>query len=100
MKQSVYGLMMLVALSGVARAEFYAIATLTCDETKLLENTLLKFNQNAVDASVAADGRLVRRFSDGNRWTLISTSPNGTSCILAVGDGWETSPLVIEGKKT
>ncbi len=28
-------------------------------------------------------------------WTILKTSPNGTACIMAVGEGWQDDPPVF-----
>ncbi len=28
-------------------------------------------------------------------WTILKTYPNGTTCIMAVGEGWQDEPAVF-----
>jgi hypothetical protein len=44
-----------------------------------------------VGHGLSKDGRLVEIYAgqDGN-WTIIATTPSGTSCLVASGEAWET----------
>jgi hypothetical protein len=44
-----------------------------------------------VSAGLGQDGNLVSVFAspDTGTWTLVMTSPQGTSCIVAVGEAWQ-----------
>lgn len=46
-----------------------------------------------------ADGRLVELLTakDGVTWTIILTSPQGVSCLIASGDGWRPVTRVADG---
>jgi hypothetical protein len=46
---------------------------------------------------VQANGHLVEVFvsNDGNSWTIVVTRPDGWSCIVAVGENWESLPNPI-----
>jgi hypothetical protein len=50
---------------------------------------------NAV--GVQANGHIVEVFAstDGTSWTIVVTRPDGVSCIVAVGQNWETLPNPI-----
>ena len=32
----------------------------------------------------------------GNSWTIILTMPNGTTCMIAAGENWESLPHLIQ----
>jgi hypothetical protein len=46
---------------------------------------------------VQADGQLVEVFvsENGTSWTIVLTRPDGLSCIVAVGQHWESLPGAI-----
>ena len=46
-----------------------------------------------------ANGHLVEVFvsNDGASWTIVVTRPDGWSCIVAVGEHWESLPGPVTG---
>ena len=67
-----------------------AAAQQLCDQRgKVLSQLERKYGEVPVAIGVA-DGKLVELLTakDGMTWTIILTSPNGTSCLLASGEGW------------
>ncbi len=51
-----------------------------------------KFGEAPVALGVTNKGNLVEVLTtgDGNTWTIIVSQPNGTSCMVAAGEGWRT----------
>ena len=66
------------------------------DLTEMLEQ---KFAEQPSALGVQADGQLVEVFAakDGASWTIVLTRPDGWSCIVAVGQHWESLPNPING---
>jgi hypothetical protein len=56
-----------------------------------------KYSEAPNAVGVQANGHLVEVFasSDGTSWTIVVTRPDGVSCIVAVGENWETLPNPI-----
>jgi hypothetical protein len=56
-----------------------------------------KFSEQPNALGVQANGHLVEVFAsnDGTSWTIVITRPDGWSCIVAVGQSWETLPNPI-----
>jgi len=53
-------------------------------------------------AGIAANGNLVEVFSSKKgTWTIIFTKPGGMTCLMAVGEMWQTvkEPFKISGPK-
>ena len=50
-----------------------------------------KYGERPVEFGVTISGGLMERFAtpDGKTWTFLITDPNGTSCAVAAGAGWE-----------
>ncbi len=50
-----------------------------------------RFAEAPVAAGLESSGRLLQVFasSDGATWTMVATAPDGTSCVLAVGEAWQ-----------
>ncbi len=51
---------------------------------------------------LANNGGVIEVLSSGsgNTWTIIITMPNGVTCLLAAGEGWESLPLIAAGPTT
>lgn len=37
---------------------------------------------------------------EGGTWTILRTTPNGLTCVMAVGDNWHTDELEPQGDDT
>jgi hypothetical protein len=66
------------------------------DLTAMLQQ---KFSEQPSALGLQADGQLVEVFvaNDGASWTIVLTRPDGWSCIVAVGQDWESLPGPING---
>jgi hypothetical protein len=53
-----------------------------------------RYSEAPSAVGVQANGHLVEVFAsnDGTSWTIVVTRPDGWSCIVAVGEDWETLP--------
>ncbi len=51
-----------------------------------------KYQEQPVAVGVTNNGGLVEVLStgDGNTWSIIITSPQGMSCLVAAGEGWRS----------
>lgn len=81
-----------VALTGAAAATSASAQTrVPCaahgDLAKQLNG---RFDEKPVARGLANNGTVMEVFStrDGGSWTMIVTMPNGTSCVVAAGEGW------------
>lgn len=59
-----------------------------------------RYSETPIARGLAAGGRLVEVFSstDGSTWTLLLTAPDGTSCLMAEGQGWFSLPGPVVGQ--
>jgi hypothetical protein len=66
------------------------------DLTKILNQ---KFAEQPSALGVQANGHLVEVFvsNQGTSWTIVVTRPDGWSCIVAVGEHWESLPHLVTG---
>ncbi len=57
---------------------------------KVLELLSETYSEAPVAVGVTNNGGLVEVLSasDGNTWSMIITSPQGMSCLVAAGEGW------------
>jgi len=51
-----------------------------------------KYSERSVAVGLEASGRLFEVFAadDGATWTMVITTPEGSSCVIAVGNEWQT----------
>lgn len=64
----------------------------------VLEYIEQKFAETPRALGITGSGQVVELLtSDDGSWTLIATRPNGVSCMMAAGEGWETVERVAEG---
>ena len=75
----------------------------TCAKRPLIvENLAKKYNETLVSVGLMSNGNLLEVYAaaDGSTWTLITTSPDGESCVEAAGTDWNAlEPLPTEGKR-
>ena len=66
------------------------------DLIKMLDR---KFAEQPNALGLQANGHLVEVFvsNDGTSWTIVVTRPDGWSCIVAVGEHWESLPEPVAG---
>ncbi len=70
-----------------------AAGQIQCGErSKVLEFLSKKYQEAPIAAGVTTTGALVEVLTDpkGHTWTIIVTTPEGISCLVATGDGWRT----------
>lgn len=68
-----------------------------CNErTQVLELLAQKYKETPVAFGVTNTGGLVEVLSDGKggTWTIIVTTPQGMSCLVAAGEGWRNMQQV------
>ena len=65
-------------------------ATVCSTRTNILNKLSSQHGENPVAMGLAANGSMLEVLaSNDGTWTILITSPNGTSCVVAVGDSWE-----------
>ena len=77
----------------LALNSFEAAAQSACNpRTDVLGHLAKKYGETPVAIGVTNKGGLVEVLTtgDGNTWTIIVSQPNGTSCMVAAGEGWRT----------
>ena len=57
------------------------------------------YSESRVGIGLASNGGVVEVYSagDGSTWSLIITTPDGLSCMVAAGEAWENLPKVALG---
>jgi anti-sigma factor RsiW len=67
-----------------------------CDQrAKVIGHLAQKYKEAPVAIGVTSSGGMVEVLTtnDGGTWTIILSSPNGTSCLVAAGEGWRALQL-------
>jgi hypothetical protein len=58
---------------------------------ELLKQLSSRFKEAPVALGLAKNGSVIEVLTseDGETWTIMVSQPNGPSCLVAVGEGWE-----------
>ena len=60
------------------------------DRGDLMDQLKDKYHESQSGYGMTGNGAVVELLtSDAGTWTLVLTFPNGRSCMMATGDGWE-----------
>ncbi len=68
----------------------------------VLPHLAQKYDEVPVAIGVTNSGGLVEVLTtaDGGTWTIIVTTPQGISCLVAAGEGWRNRKQVETGPQT
>ncbi len=66
-------------------------AALCADRAAVAQRLAKDFSENPVAIGITSSGNVIEVFSarTGDTWTIVMTLPNGKSCLMAIGEGWE-----------
>ncbi len=65
--------------------------TQQCDQrARVIGHLARKYKEAPVAIGLTSTGGMVEVLTsgDGGTWTIILSNPNGTSCLVAAGEGW------------
>ena len=82
-------------LAGPALAQDRGTPLSTCGDQEHVASYLRdNFNEVPVSLGLQADGRMLQVFAseESGTWTMVTTSPNGTTCIIGAGEAWQNMP--------
>lgn len=87
-----------VAIAGLATGLAVALVTSASAQSACLAHDELirmldgKYSEKPVALGLDVSGRLFEVFAadDGATWTMVITTPQGASCVVAVGEEWQT----------
>jgi hypothetical protein len=74
-----------------------AVAQPQCDQRdSVLQVLQQKYKEQPVALGVTHNGGLVEVLTtgNGNTWSIIVTTPQGMSCLVAAGEGWKAMQQV------
>ncbi len=97
-KATLLGIALVIAVASAAPAALTHSPVPSCDlRENVIELLARKYGEAPVAVGLTGTGGLIEVLTtkDGKTWTIIVTRPNGTSCMVAEGEGWrqlETKP--------
>ncbi len=80
----------------------FAAAPVACNKRDVvLKHLASKYSEQPVAIGVANNGGIIEVLTSGNgsTWTIIVSLPDGTSCLLAAGENWESLSKTVLGTK-
>ncbi len=90
---------MLIAMSAVPAA---ATGSPQCaPRPEILKELSKRFNEEPVALGLTNDGSSLKCLTSdgGSTWTIMISRPNGSSCLVAAGEGWEQGKIAAEGER-
>lgn len=89
----------LLTLTTVA-APAMAQQQMPCAERSALVGELKeKYKEASQGVGMTGNGAVMELMtSEAGSWSLVVTMPNGKSCLIATGSGWEQVPVKVAGK--
>ena len=80
-----------------------AVVQLPCHDYREVRRQLGdRYEEAPVSIGAQSNGNVVQVFAStrSRTWTIVSTAPNGTACILAAGKGWEVMQAMLPDAAT
>jgi hypothetical protein len=67
----------------------------------LLKQLSTRFHEQPVALGVTSTGSLIELLTtdNGTTWSLMISNPNGSSCLVAAGEGWEEIKPIAKGDR-
>jgi hypothetical protein len=90
-----YAALAALAILGVAASGISASAQSQCGpRQELVKNLGEKYKESPVGRGLTQPGQVLELFaSQSGSWTMVVTTPNGTSCLIASGENWDMMTL-------
>jgi hypothetical protein len=65
------------------------------DATEIARQLSSKYEEAPIAFGLQSNGNLLQIYTSASQhtWTVVSTTPNGKSCIVAAGKRWESLPF-------
>ena len=86
-------------MTAPALAEGNSQEMLCNKRSEVMKNLSANYNEAPTALGMASNGGVleVMTSKDGKTWTVLLTSPDGNSCLVAMGNSWEHIKLVATG---
>jgi hypothetical protein len=67
----------------------------------LLKQLSKRYNEEPVAVGLTSSGSLIEVLTSdsGSTWTIMVSQPNGPSCLVAAGEGWEELKRIAKGER-
>ena len=83
---------LLALLPSVVSAE-----PLCAERSRVVNHLVDVFSERRVSRGVTDSGSVIEVFaSEFGGWTMVLTSPGGTSCLVMSGEAWETLVAIVK----
>ena len=96
----VVGVGLTLVLGVAAPTSAQALVLAACaTRAEVVEGLESRYSETPTALGLASNGIVIELFSmaDGATWTLVATMPDGTSCTVAAGQGWESiTPIAFD----
>ncbi len=102
LRRTLLTLGLICAIISPALAEEQAAAqdkTLCNKRTEVMKNLAENYSENTVGIGMSSNGGVLEILTskDGKTWTALLTTPDGKSCLVAMGNAWESLKLASTG---
>ncbi len=76
-----------------------AAQTVCVAHADLIQQLSRKYAEEPMALGLGSDGSVMQLFTskDGETWTLVRITPDGTSCMIAGGESWTNIPARVAG---
>jgi hypothetical protein len=82
-----------LAVSAMSIALPAAAQSLCGERRQFVDHLAKKHQEQPTSIGLASNGSMVEVLtSETGTWTIIVTQPNGTACVVAAGEAWESRP--------
>lgn len=74
--------------------------TICADRAQVTADLLKQYKESPRGLGITNSGAVLEllRTPSGSTFTIIVTTPNGLTCLVAAGEGWEALPLPVKGE--
>ena len=85
-----------VAMAHTATAQTAGQQPACTKRGDVVDHLSKKYSEAPVAMGLANNGGVIEVLSSktGDSWTIIITMPNGTACMIAAGENWESLPVL------
>lgn len=76
------------------------VESVCAERAALLSSLHREYSEAPKGVGLASNGSVMELLTstDGKTWTLLMTQPNGTSCVVAAGEAWDSLPQIADGR--
>jgi len=101
MKRAFVTVLMLAILSGISLAPAPAAAQFACGKrADIIRQLGEKYGETRRSLGLAQGRGVVELYAseETGSWTILLTSPQGLTCLIAAGEAFQIEPVTVAGK--